>query len=94
MLAMEAKHPACNLQDARTGRTHGIGGSEIRLIRLRDWIKPLMEIVFVVFGANHFMERHFGRPMVDSVTLNRAPRHRKVAGVFDPDIHDHRLTIS
>ena len=47
-----------------------------------------MEIVLVVFSADHLVERHFGWPMVDPVTLNRVPWHRKGAGVFDLNIHD------
>jgi hypothetical protein len=44
--------------------------SKIRLVVLRDRSEPLGEMVAVVLGADHFVERHFLRTLVGPVTLN------------------------
>src|SRR5215471_2396556 len=65
--------------------------SEIRLVRLRDGIEALVEMIAIVLCANHFVEGHFRRAMVAPVALNRVPRHRKGPGVLDAHIDFQRV---
>jgi hypothetical protein len=62
--------------------------SEIWRVRLWGRIQALIEVIPVVLGANHFVERDFRGTLVTPVTLNRVPCRRKGARILHPDI-DH-----
>jgi hypothetical protein len=68
----------------RLGNDVQLRRSEVRLVGLRQGGEALIEVVFVVLGADHFLKR----TVVDAaVTLDRVPRHRKSTEVFDVNFH-------
>jgi hypothetical protein len=60
--------------------------SEIRLAGLWDGEEALIEMIAIVLGTNHFMERDFCRTLVTPVALTCTPGHREGAGVLHADI--------
>jgi hypothetical protein len=48
-----------------------------------DRNEALIEIVLVVLGTDHFVERHFLLTLVAPVPLNGVPRHRECTGVLN-----------
>src|ERR1700687_129647 len=67
--------------------------SKIRLVGFRDRNESLIEMIVVVFGANHFVERNFAGALVALVTLNRVPRHCEGSGILDADFDLQRLAV-
>ena len=60
--------------------------SEFRLVGLRDRNEPLIEMILIVLGADHFVERHFRFALVATVTLSRVPWHGECAGILDVNL--------
>src|SRR5215467_13333301 len=63
---------------------------KIRLVRLRHWLKAVVEMVVVVFGADVFAQRTAVRA---PVTLDGIPWHREGARIFDVNIHLESLAV-
>jgi hypothetical protein len=62
------------------------GRSEFRLVGLRDRNEALIEMILIVLGTDHFVERHFLLTLVAPVTLNRVPRHRECTGILNVNL--------
>ena len=62
------------------------GRSEFRLVGLRDRNEALIEMILIVLGTDHLVERHFLLTLVTSVTLNRVPRHRECTGILNVNL--------
>jgi hypothetical protein len=73
----------------RRPRVSKTGGRlEFYLVGLRNRNEALIEVILIVLGTDHFVERHFLPTLVAPVTLTRVPRHCECTGVLDvnPDV--------
>jgi hypothetical protein len=59
------------------------GRSEFRLVGLRDRNEALIEMILIVLGTDHFVERHFLLALVAPRTLSRVPRRCDCAGILN-----------
>jgi len=60
---------------------------EVRLVGLWDRNKTLIEMILIVLGTDHFVERHFLLALVEPVPLNGVPRHRECTGILNVNLH-------
>src|SRR5215831_803097 len=79
------RHRSCDWSGFPTLR------SEIRLAGLWDRKEALIEMIAIVLGTNHFMQRDFCRALVTPVALTCTPGHREGARVLHADKDVQRL---
>src|SRR3954465_4428252 len=63
--------------------------SEVCLCGLWDRKEALTEVILVVLGTDHFVERHFRLALGAPVTLSRIPGHRERAYILDVNLDFH-----
>jgi hypothetical protein len=70
------------------------GRSEFRLVGLRDRNEALIEMILIVLGTDHFVERHFLLALVAPRALNRVPRRCECAGILNVNLDFQPLAVA